>query len=100
MISLIYRHCFSLSDDGKGLELRPGLNEFNLKTVAGSQVGCFFVNQLSVQVRALKFMYSEKDTKFCKIFTLILSCVVSVKSKVKISQNFVTFSEYVNFKIL
>jgi len=44
-----FTHCFSLSDDGKGLELRPGLNEFNLKTVAGSQVGCFFVNQLSVQ---------------------------------------------------
>ena len=45
----------------------------------------------------LKFIYSEKATKFCKIFTLILSYVVPVKSKVKISQNFVTFSEYMNF---
>ena len=46
----------------------------------------------------LKFVYSEKATKFCKIFTLRLSYVVPVKSKVKISQNFVAFSEYINFK--
>ena len=37
-------------------------------------------------------------TKFCKIFTLLLSYIVPVKSKVKISQNFVAFSEYMNFK--
>ena len=41
------------------------------------------------------FIYSKKATKFCKIFTL--SCVVSVKSKVKISQNVVAFSEWMNF---
>ena len=34
-------------------------------------------------------MYSEKDTKVSEIF--------SHKSKVKISQNFVAFSEYMNF---
>ena len=34
-------------------------------------------------------MYSEKATKFYKIFTLLLSYVVPVKSKVKILQNFV-----------
>ena len=45
----------------------------------------------------LKFTYSEKATKFCKIFTLLLSYVVPVKSKVKISQIFVAFSEYINF---
>ena len=45
----------------------------------------------------LKFIYSEKATKFCEIFTLLLSYVVAVKSKVKISQNFVAFSEYMNF---
>ena len=45
----------------------------------------------------LKFIYSEKATKFCEIFTLLLSYVVPVKSKVKISQNFVAFSEYINF---
>ena len=44
-------------------------------------------------------MYSEKATKFCEIFTLLLSYVVPVKSKVKISQNFLAFSEYMNFKI-
>ena len=47
----------------------------------------------------LKFIYSEKATKFCEIFTLLLSYIVPVKSKVKISQNFVAFSEYMNFKI-
>ena len=45
----------------------------------------------------LKFIYSEKATKFCGIFTLLLSYVVPVKNKVKISQNFVAFSEYMNF---
>ena len=45
-------------------------------------------------------MYSEKATKFCEIFTLLLFYVVPVKSKVKISQNFVAFSEYMNFKHL
>ena len=47
---------------------------------------------------ALKFIFSEKATKFCKISTLILSYVVPVKSKVKILQNYVAFSEYMNIK--
>ena len=42
----------------------------------------------------LKFIYSEKATKFCEISTLHLSYVVPVKSKVEISQNFVAFSEF------
>ena len=46
----------------------------------------------------LKSIYSEKAKKFCEIFTLLLSYVVPVKSNVKISQNFVTFSKYMNFK--
>ena len=50
-------------------------------------------------VVVIKFIYSEKATKFCKIFILLLSYVVPVKSKVKISQNFVAFSEYFNFNI-
>ena len=45
----------------------------------------------------LKFIYSEKATKFCKIFPLLLTAVHTVKSKGKISQNFVAFSEYMNF---
>ena len=43
-------------------------------------------------------IYSEKATKFFEIFPLLLSYVVLIKSKVKISQNFVAFfSEYMNF---
>ena len=45
----------------------------------------------------LKFIYSEKATKFCEIFPLLLTTVHTVKSKGKISQNFVAFSEYMNF---
>ena len=47
----------------------------------------------------LKLIYSEKATKFFEISTLLLSYLVPV-SKVEISQNFVAFSEYTNFKIL
>ena len=45
----------------------------------------------------VKFIYSEKATKFWEIFTLLLSYVGPVKIKVKISHNFVAFSEYMNF---
>ena len=48
-------------------------------------------------VTSLKFIYSEKATKFCEIFTLLLSYVVPVNSKVEILQNIVAFSEYMNF---
>ena len=51
-------------------------------------------NQGEIEV---KFIYSEKATKFCEIFTLLLTTVQTVKSKVKILQNFVAFSEYMNF---
>ena len=47
---------------------------------------------------SLKFIYSEKATKFYEIFPLLLTAVHTVKSKVKISQNFVAFLEYMNFK--
>ena len=47
-------------------------------------------------LEVLKFIYSEKATKFCKIFPLLLTTVHTVKSKGKISQNFVAFSEYIN----
>ena len=45
----------------------------------------------------LKFIYSEKATKFCEIFLLLLTVCTVVKSKGKILQNFVAFSEYMNF---
>ena len=47
----------------------------------------------------INFIYSEKASKFCEISTLLLFYVVPVKSKVKISKKFVTFSEYMNFTI-
>ena len=49
-------------------------------------------------VTSLKFIYSEKDTKFGEISTLDLSYVVPVKFTVEILQNFMSFSEYMNFK--
>ena len=47
-----------------------------------------------MKIYIIKFIY----TKFCEIFTLLLSYVVPVKSKVKILQNFVAFLEYMKFK--
>ena len=44
----------------------------------------------------LKFLYSEKATKLCKIFALLLTVCTLVKSKVNISQNCVAFSEHMN----
>ena len=52
---------------------------------------CFLINSV------LKLIYSKKTTKFCEIFTLLLTGTTWDKSKVKISQNFVAFSEYMNF---
>ena len=46
----------------------------------------------------LKFIYSEKATKFVEILPLLLTTVHTVKSKGKILPNFVAFSEYMNFK--
>ena len=42
--------------------------------------------------------YSEKATNFWEISTVDLSYVITVKSTVEILQNFVAFSEYMNFK--
>ena len=74
--------------------------------VLGCLQGTFVLLKLSAALEAvaikakatvLKFMYSEKATKFCEISTLDLSYEVPVKSTVEISQNFVAFSEYMNF---
>ena len=48
----------------------------------------------------IKFIYSEKATKFCEIFTLLLTTVHTVKCKVKVSQNFVAISDYANFTMV
>ena len=49
---------------------------------------------------SLQFIYSVKATKFCEIFPLLLNVCIVVKSKGKISQSFVAFSEYMNFTVL
>jgi hypothetical protein len=48
----------------------------------------------------LKLVLSQKivQAEDCLYLYLLKSYVVPVKSKVKISQNFVAFSEYMNFK--
>ena len=61
-----------------------------------SSRGAQWVEILS-ELTFLKFIYSEKATKFCEISTVDLSYVVTIKSTVEISQNFVAFSEYMNF---
>ena len=48
----------------------------------------------------LKFIYSEKATKFCEISTVDLTDTTQDKSTVEISQKFLAFSEYMNFNIL
>ena len=45
----------------------------------------------------LKFIYSEKSTKSCEISILLLTVCTVFKSKMEILQNFVAFSEYLNF---
>ena len=45
----------------------------------------------------VKLIFSEKATKFSEIFKLLLTGTTQDKSKVKISQNFVDFSEYMNY---
>ena len=55
---------------------------------------------LDSSTNIVKFIYSEKATKFCEFFTLLLTTVHAVKSKVRISQNFVAFSEYMNFTLV
>ena len=48
----------------------------------------------------VKFIYSEKATKFWEISTLLLSYLVPVRIKMEMFQNFVAFSEYMNFRML
>ena len=56
------------------------------------------INTMSFdEITALKFIYSEKTVNFCKISIVGLSYVVTVKFTVKILQNFVANSEYMNF---
>ena len=61
---------------------------------------CFCTLKRFDGIFLIRFIYSEKVKKFCENFTLLLSYVVPAKSKVKISQNFVAFLEYMNFNVI
>ena len=50
-------------------------------------------------IEQLKVIYSEKATKCCEISTNYLSDVLPVKQLVEILQNFVAFSEHMNFNM-
>ena len=54
---------------------------------------------LNDKVISLKFIYSEKATKFCEISIEDLTITTYDKSTVEISQKFVAFSEYMNFTL-
>ena len=59
-----------------------------------------FASRVVTQIfKPVKFIYSEKATKFCEIFTYLLTATTLDKSKVKILQHFVPFSEYMNFSV-
>ena len=64
-------------------------NSWKYVYVLGRSLGFAFLP--ANQTYVVKFIYSEKATKFCEISTLLLSYVVPVK------RNFVAFSEYMNF---
>ena len=65
------------------------------KNLPKLKIFCTISNNLSIAY--VKFIYSEKATKFCEISTLDLPYVVPVKSTLEISQNFVAFLEYMKF---
>ena len=72
--------------------------EVTLKHGVGGGRGVTFISfKILKELMLVKFIYSEKATKFCKISTLLLSVCTVDKSKVEISQNFLAFSEYTNF---
>ena len=85
------------------LRSRTLLSTFTVHKIYKQTYTLFSVHYLRMyvifclKIKVIKFIYSEKATKFCEISTLLLSYVVLVKREVEISQNFVAFSEYMNF---
>ena len=93
MMNTFYRDSFFIIY----LRVRVCRSSKKLKVVSpGNLVICHFTLRQDKKF-LLKFIYFEKATKFCEISTLDLSCIVTVKSIVEISQNFVAFSKYMNF---
>ena len=76
--------------------------ERNARAHVQSMVYCIWglgihILNMSGPKKVLKSIHFEKATKFCEIFPLLLTSVHTVKSKGKISQNVLAFSEYMNF---
>ena len=114
--------CFAFQEECRNRNDNKLDRKSNIAVTAGSKLLVFATtntSDISIQIKMsclilsvllglplvaaltlLKFIYSGKATNFCEIFTLLLSYVVPVKSKVKISQNFVAFSEYMNFNLI
>ena len=68
-----------------------------LRYVISNYIIKSFQKNFHLCTSVLKFIHSEKATKFCEIFPLLLTVCTVVRSKGKISQNFMAFSEYMNF---
>ena len=59
-----------------------------------------FLGESTARQSAFRFYLTfKKASKFCEIFPLLLTVCTAVKSKGKILQNFVAFSEYMNFTV-
>ena len=83
---------FKVDDTGASEATKNGLGQTGSKTIL-LKVPILIPKTKSIKVQKLKFVYSEKATKFCEISTLHLSTVHTDKSKKEILQNFVAFSE-------
>ena len=69
------------------------LGDFNVRKKSLMEFQFSFIKDNFLGFTNIKFIYSEKAKTFFKIFTLLLSYKVPVKSKEKFSQNCVAFSE-------
>ena len=77
--------------------IADGHSTFNGSKSETCKLESFLVKVEGAFTNSVKFIYSEKATKFWEISPVDLSHVVTVKSTVEISKIFVAFSEYMNF---
>ena len=71
------------------------INKFSSFSIFGTSEMGSFLNDFILLIKVHIFW---EGLKFCRIFTWLLTVCTVVKIKVKISQDFVAFSEYMNFK--
>ena len=95
MVVAIFFHKVGQNNFGNKIPLLQHLDKtWENKTTQKIKSIKTFANERQV---VLKFVYSEKATKFGETSTLLLSTVHTDKSEVEISKNVVAFSEYMNF---